>query len=226
MVSGRFDGPRLDQGPDRAVERGDPGGAGSVSDPVASSRTIGWQDLVMDSRRVCVFCGASSGNSPKYVDLAAELGAALAKAGLGLVFGAGAVGIMGAVSSAVLDAGGEAIGVIPQALMDRERSRDDLTELHVVSTMHERKALMHELSSAFVVLPGGLGTMEEFFEVLTWSQLRFHTKPIVVLDVDGYYQPLVELLDHALASGFMTAADRELVAVVESVHEVVRLVAT
>jgi uncharacterized protein (TIGR00730 family) len=180
----------------------------------------------MTSRRVCVFCGASSGNSSKYVDRAAQLGTALAGAGLGLVFGAGGVGIMGAVSNAVLDAGGEAIGVIPQALMDREHGRRDLTELRVVSTMHERKALMHDLSSAFVVLPGGLGTMEEFFEVLTWAQLGFHNKPIIVLDVDGYYQPLVELLDHALASGFMTAADRDLVAVVDSADQVVRLLST
>jgi uncharacterized protein (TIGR00730 family) len=175
----------------------------------------------MGSPRVCVFCGASSGNSGKYVDLAAELGKALAGAGFGLVFGAGGEGIMGAVSNAALGAGGEAIGVIPQALIDRESARTDLTELHVVATMHERKALMHELSSAFVVLPGGLGTMEEFFEVLTWAQLGFHDKPIIVLDVDGYYQPLVELLDHALASGFMTAEDRALVTVLDSAADVV-----
>ena len=177
----------------------------------------------MSSRRVCVFCGASSGNSEKYTGLAGDLGRALAKADLGLVFGAGGVGIMGAVSSAALAAGGEAVGVIPQALFDREAGRSDLTELHVVATMHERKALMHELSAAFVVLPGGLGTMEEFFEVLTWAQLGFHDKPIIVLDVDGYYQPLVELLDHALASGFMAESDRRLVSVVESADEVITL---
>ncbi|MCW2522786.1 MAG: hypothetical protein JWO63_1121 [Frankiales bacterium] len=177
----------------------------------------------MTSRRVCVFCGASSGNSEKYSRLASELGAALAGAGLGLVFGAGGVGIMGAVSNAVLAAGGEAVGVIPQALFDREAGRRDLTELHVVATMHERKALMHELSAAFVVLPGGLGTMEEFFEVLTWAQLGFHDKPIIVLDVDGFYQPLVELLDHALASGFMAPADRRLVTVVDTADAVVEL---
>jgi uncharacterized protein (TIGR00730 family) len=174
----------------------------------------------MDQRRVCVFCGASPGNSPKYANTARELGEALAAAGLGLVFGAGGVGIMGAVSDAVLAGGGEAIGVIPQSLRDREYARDDLTDLRIVSTMHERKALMHELSAGFVVLPGGLGTFEEFFEVLTWAQLDLHRKPIVVLDIDGYYQPLVELLDHALSSGFMGAADRALVSVVTSPAEV------
>lgn len=174
----------------------------------------------MDQRRVCVFCGASSGNSPKYARIAQELGEVLAAADLGLVFGAGGVGIMGAVSDAVLAAGGQAIGVIPQSLRDREYARNDLSELRIVSTMHERKALMHELSAGFVVLPGGLGTFEEFFEVLTWAQLDLHRKPIVVLDIDGYYQPLVELLDHALSSGFMGVADRALVSVVTSTAEV------
>jgi uncharacterized protein (TIGR00730 family) len=174
----------------------------------------------MEQRRICVFCGASSGNSPKYAKAAQDLGEALASAGLGLVFGAGGVGIMGAVSDAVLAAGGEAIGVIPQSLRDREYARTDLPDLRIVSTMHERKALMHELSAGFVVLPGGLGTFEEFFEVLTWAQLGLHRKPIVVLDIDGYYGPLVELLDHAESSGFMRAADRELVTVVETTSEV------
>jgi uncharacterized protein (TIGR00730 family) len=194
-----------------------------MSAPVTFTAYFYWNDLAMTSRRVCVFCGASSGNSEKYARLAEELGTALARAELGLVFGAGGVGIMGAISNAVLDAGGEAVGVIPQALFEREHGRADLTELHVVATMHERKALMHELSAAFVVLPGGLGTMEEFFEVLTWAQLGFHHKPIVVLDVDGYYRPLVELLDHAMASGFMASTDRRLVTVVESVAEVIAL---
>jgi uncharacterized protein (TIGR00730 family) len=174
----------------------------------------------MNQRRVCVFCGASSGDSPKYATAAEALGRALAEADLGLVFGAGGVGIMGAVSDAVLACGGDAIGVIPQSLRDREYARDDLPDLRIVSTMHERKALMHELSAGFVVLPGGLGTFEEFFEVLTWAQLGLHRKPIVVLDIDGYYRPLIELLDHAESSGFMRSADRELVTVVDSPAEV------
>jgi uncharacterized protein (TIGR00730 family) len=167
-------------------------------------------------RRVCVFCGASPGTSLKYVQTATELGQALVKADLGLVFGAGGVGIMGAVSDAVLGAGGEAVGVIPQSLMDREHGRRDLADLRVVATMHERKALMHDLSAGFVVLPGGLGTFEEFFEVLTWAQLGLHQKPIVVLDVDGYYRPLADLLDHAASSGFMKVSDRDLVAFADS----------
>jgi len=175
----------------------------------------------MDQRRVCVFCGASSGNSQRYVQAAQEVGAALVSADLGLVFGAGGVGMMGAVSDAVLAAGGEAIGVIPQSLRDREYGRGDLSDLRIVSTMHERKALMHELSAGFVVLPGGLGTFEEFFEVLTWAQLGLHRKPIVVLDIDGYYRPLIELLDHAESSGFMRAADRALVSIVDSTAEVI-----
>jgi len=174
----------------------------------------------MHPRRVCVFCGASPGNSLKYAKAAQDLGSALASADLGLVFGAGGVGIMGAVSDAVLAAGGEAIGVIPQSLRDREYARNDLSDLRIVSTMHERKALMHQLSAGFVVLPGGLGTFEEFFEVLTWAQLGLHRKPIVVLDIDGYYRPLIELLDHAESSGFMRSADRELVTVVDSTSEV------
>ena len=175
----------------------------------------------MEHRRVCVFCGASSGNSQKYVQTAQQLGKELVSAELGLVFGAGGVGIMGAVSDAVLAAGGEAVGVIPRSLRDREYARGDLSDLRIVTTMHERKALMHELSAGFVVLPGGLGTFEEFFEVLTWAQLGLHRKPIVVLDVDGYYQPLIELLDHAVTSEFMTAADRTLVSVVDSTAEVI-----
>jgi uncharacterized protein (TIGR00730 family) len=174
----------------------------------------------MDQLRVCVFCGASAGTSPKYAQTARDLGEALVAAELGLVFGAGGVGIMGAISDAVLAAGGEAIGVIPQSLVDREHGRGDLSDLRIVSTMHERKALMHELSAGFVVLPGGLGTFEEFFEVLTWAQLGLHRKPIVVLDIDGYYRPLVELLDHAESSGFIRPADRDLVTVVDSTVEV------
>ena len=176
-------------------------------------------------RRVCVFCGASPGTSLKYVQTAAELGRALVEADLGLVFGAGGVGIMGAVSDAVLGAGGEAVGVIPQSLMDREHGRRDLDDLRVVANMHERKALMHDLSAGFVVLPGGLGTFEEFFEVLTWAQLGLHEKPIVVLDVDGYYQPLVELLDHAATSGFMKPTDRDLVSFATSPSEALDILA-
>jgi len=169
---------------------------------------------------VCVFCGASSGASPVHVNSAYDLGKGLAENGFGLVFGAGGVGIMGAVSDAALAAGGEVIGVIPQALMAREYGRSDLADLRIVSSMHERKAVMHELSDAFVVLPGGLGTLEEFFEIMTWRQLGLHHKPMIVLNMDGYYTPLIDLLDHAIDQQFMTRTDRELVMILESVPEV------
>jgi uncharacterized protein (TIGR00730 family) len=177
----------------------------------------------MSPPRVCVFCGAGPGTRPEFAEAARDFGEALVAAGFGLVFGAGGVGLMGAVSDAVIKAGGDLVGVIPQSLMDREYGRTDIADLRVVGTMHERKALMHELSVGFAVLPGGLGTFEEFFEVLTWAQLGLHAKPIVVVDVGGYYAPLVELLDHALESGFLTAADRRLVQVVPSVTAAIEI---
>ena len=169
---------------------------------------------------VCVFCGSSPGTRPAFVEAATRLGEELARAGHGLVFGGGNAGLMGAVSDGVLAAGGHVTGVIPQALMDREVGRTDIDDLRVVADMHERKSLMYELADAFVTLPGGLGTFEEFFETATWSQLGFHTKPSIVLNVDGYYAPLRELLDHAVENGFVTAQNRALFTVVDSVEEV------
>jgi uncharacterized protein (TIGR00730 family) len=170
---------------------------------------------------VCVFCGASAGSRPELLNEAGRLGESLARAGFGLVYGAGGVGMMGALSDGALRAGGHVTGVIPQALMDREFGRTDLTDLRVVASMHERKALMYELSAAFVTLPGGLGTFEEFFETTTWSQLGLHAKPSLVLNVGGYYAPLDALLDHALKNGFITAEDRALVSVSDTVDELV-----
>lgn len=170
-------------------------------------------------RAVCVFCGAREGQRPEYVEAAAELGAALASADVGLVFGAGGIGIMGAVAEAALAGGGHVTGVIPQALFEREDGNSGLPELHVVDTMHERKALMHELSEAFVVLPGGLGTYEEFFEILTWRQLGFHDKPIVVVDIAGYFAPLRGIVAHGVSEGFVSAQDEALVTIVDSVAE-------
>lgn len=149
--------------------------------------------------------------------MARQLGTALANEGLGLVYGGGAVGIMGAISDAVVEAGGSVIGVIPQALRDMEQGRDDI-DLRIVSDMHERKALMYELSDAIVVLPGGIGTFEEFFEVFTWAKLGFHSKPIIVFNVGDYYTPLVELLGHAEQSGFLWPTDRSLVTIVTTVQ--------
>lgn len=159
-------------------------------------------------RRVCVYCGSRPGHRLAYAAAARALGTGLARAGVGLVTGGGAVGLMGVVADACLAAGGTAVGVIPEALAAREIGHAALTELHVVATMHERKAHMAELADAFVALPGGMGTLEEIAEMLTWAQLGLHAKPCALLDVDGYYAPLVRFLDHAAAEGFVREADR------------------
>jgi uncharacterized protein (TIGR00730 family) len=164
-------------------------------------------------RRVCVFCGASSGRLPVYADTARELGAALAAGGLGLVYGGGRVGLMGAVADGALAAGGEVVGVIPQELVDRELAHGGVSELRVVGSLHERKALMAELADAFVALPGGFGTLDELLEQLTWSQLGLHAKPIGLLDVAGYWRPLIELARHATDEGFVRPTDLASIAV-------------
>jgi uncharacterized protein (TIGR00730 family) len=160
---------------------------------------------------VCVFCGSTPGANSSFTAAAEELGRLLAEAGFGLVFGGGAAGLMGSVSDGVLRAGGAVTGVIPQALMDRELGRTDLPELHVVTSMHERKALMYELSDAFVTLPGGLGTLDEFFETATWTKLGLHRKPSLILDTDGFYAPLRAMLDHALDNEFFAHGDQDLI---------------
>ena len=163
--------------------------------------------------RICVFCGASPGFDPVHAAFAREVGAALARRGIGLVYGGGRVGLMGAVADGALDAGGEVDGVIPRALVDRELAHTGLTHLHVVGTLHERKARMVELSDAFVALAGGIGTLDELSEVLSWTQLGLHDKPIAILDPGGYYKPLVAFLDRAVAAGFVAPADRRALAV-------------
>lgn len=162
-------------------------------------------------RRVCVFCGSSRGDSPRFAEAARTLGAALARRGIELVYGGGNVGLMGEIADATLAAGGRAIGVIPRALVDKELAHAGCSELLVVDSMHTRKAKMAELADAFVALPGGFGTFEEFFEVLTWSQLGLHAKPCGVLDVDGYYRPLIALANQATARGFVRPEHRALV---------------
>src|SRR6478609_10481875 len=163
------------------------------------------------ARRVCVFCGASAGRDPGYVALAAGVGAGLAERGIALVYGGGRVGMMGAVADAALAAGGEVIGIIPRRLVDRELAHRGVTELRVVETLHERKAGMAALSDGFIALPGGLGTLEELAEVASWAQLGLHAKPIGLLGRAGYWDALVRWLDHAVAEGFLTPANRALV---------------
>jgi uncharacterized protein (TIGR00730 family) len=162
-----------------------------------------------------VFCGASSGRSPSYADAARAFGTAAASRGVGLVYGGGRVGLMGAVADAALAAGGEVIGVIPQALVDRELAHGGLTALHIVGSLHERKALMAELAEGFAALPGGFGTLDELLEQLTWSQLGLHEKPVGLLDVEGYWRPLIALARHATEEGFVREADLAAIAVAE-----------
>jgi uncharacterized protein (TIGR00730 family) len=164
-----------------------------------------------DVRRVCVFCGASSGVDPRYMAAARAVGEGLARKGIGLVYGGGRVGLMGAVAEAALAAGGEVIGVIPQGLVDRELAHPGLSELLIVETLHERKAMMAERADAFIALPGGLGTLEELAEVVSWAQLELHTKPIGLLDVGDYWALLLAWLDFAVAEGFVARTHRRLV---------------
>ena len=163
----------------------------------------------MDS--VCVFCGSRDGNDPAYVAAAQQTGAEIARRGWKLVYGGGHVGLMGAVANAALAEGGEVIGVMPRALLTREIAHPDITRLHLVTSMHRRKALMSSLSDGFLTLPGGYGTLEEFFETLTWAQLGLHTKPCALLDVLGFWNPLLAMVDNQIAGGFVPADHRQLI---------------
>ena len=170
--------------------------------------------------RVCVYCGSSAGDDPRFATVARAFGAALARAGIGVVYGGGRVGLMGAVADAALGAGGEVIGVIPRFLEEREVAHDGV-DLRVVESMHERKQLMSELSDAFVALPGGFGTFEEFFEIVTWVQLRLIDAPCIIANVDGYYDPFVALIDGAVANGFITPDNRAIVESYASLDDVI-----
>jgi uncharacterized protein (TIGR00730 family) len=163
--------------------------------------------------RLCVFCGSSPGSRPIYAQAAAQLGHQLAKSKTTLVFGGGCVGLMGILADSVLAAGGEAIGVIPKSLVEKEIAHKALTKLHVVNSMHERKALMADLADAFTLLPGAYGSWEEFFEVVTWLQLGIHQKPCAILNVAGYYDALLSLSSHALAEGFLRPAHKDMLIV-------------
>jgi uncharacterized protein (TIGR00730 family) len=167
----------------------------------------------LELRRLCVFCGSSVGGSPIYAEGAAALGRALVAANVGLVYGGGSVGLMGVLADTMLTAGGHVVGVIPQSLLDLEVGHRGLSDLRVVESMHERKALMAELADAFVALPGGIGTLEEFFEAWTWTQLGVHAKPCGLLNVAGYYAPLLACIDHMVAERFLHPAYRAMVLV-------------
>lgn len=157
----------------------------------------------MKIKNICVYCGSSPGKNPAYSKAAKNLGKALCERGIGLVYGGAAIGVMGAVANAVLEAGGQAIGVIPKSLAVKEVAHERLSELHVVASMHDRKAMMAELSDGFIALPGGWGTLEEIFEILTWAQLGFHENPCGLLNVDGYYDNLIGFLENSFQQQFV-----------------------
>jgi uncharacterized protein (TIGR00730 family) len=169
--------------------------------------------------RICVFCGSSAGAKPKYLAEAKSLGQQMAGGGWGLVYGGTSIGLMGATADAALSGGAEVIGVLPQSLQDREIAHRGLTKLHLVGSMHERKALMASLSDAFIALPGGYGTLDEFFEIVTWAQLNIHSKPCVLINTDGYYDFLLRFLDHAVREEFVRPANQSLVQVARNSAE-------
>ena len=174
--------------------------------------------------RVAVYCGSANGNNPAFLTEAQALGTAIAAAGLGLVYGGASVGLMGAVADAVLAGGAEVIGVLPDILAGKEIAHNGLTSLELVSTMHQRKARMAELADAFLVLPGGYGTLEELLEVVTWAQLQLHGKPCILINTVGYWDGLLAFLDTAVAAGFLKPKNRELMRVAESAEAAVGIV--
>lgn len=175
------------------------------------------------STRLCVYCGSNSGTEPAFAATARQLGGALARRGIGLVYGGGHVGLMGAVADAALEAGGEVIGVITEQLIGAEVAHSGLTHLEVVPTMHDRKARLDELADGFLVLPGGFGTLDEFAEVLTWNQLGLIAKPVVLLDVEGYWAPVLDWMERAVEKGFVRAAHRMLAQRAHTIDEAIAL---
>ena len=172
-----------------------------------------------EKKRVCVYCGSKTGQNGAFTKGAKTLGYALANNNIGLVYGGGSVGLMNEVANAALSRGGQVHGVIPQHLYEMEVAHEQLTALHITDTMHERKAMMAELSDAFVALPGGFGTFEELMEAITWLQLGIHDKSVILFNVDGYYDKLIEFIDHAVENGFITSDNRTSLKVANKVEE-------
>lgn len=171
-------------------------------------------------KTICIFTGSSPGHNPQHEAAARSLGGTIAARGMGIVYGGASIGLMGAVADACLDAGGSVIGVMPKALADLEIAHNGLTEQHIVATMHERKALMADMSDGFLALPGGLGTLDELFEIWTWAQLGEHQKPVAILNVNGFFDPLLAYLDHVVEEGFIKPAHRDMLIVHETADEV------
>jgi uncharacterized protein (TIGR00730 family) len=180
--------------------------------------------MTVKKNRICVFCGSGSGRSARYLQVAQDVGREIAQRKMTLVYGAGPTGMMGAVADATWDHGGDVIGVLPRMLAERKEGRSDRIDLRLVDDMNERKALMADLSDGFIVLPGGLGTYDELFEMLTWSQLRFHDKPTVIVNIDGHFDLLIKLLDQAVETGFVQPEHRSLAMITSSVADAVEIV--
>ncbi len=171
-------------------------------------------------RAICVYCGSSNRVADDHKELARRIGRQIGERGLQLVYGGGRVGLMGIAADSTLDAGGEVIGIIPAHIQELEVEHTNLTELHVVDSMHTRKRMMFDRSDAFVILPGGLGTLDEFFEIITWKQLGLHDKPVVVVNGGGYWQPMIDMLEHMIGAGFAQTAHLNLFSVVDDVDEI------
>lgn len=171
-------------------------------------------------KSLCVYCGSSGNVDQTFRDAAKDMGVAMANAGIRLVYGGGHVGLMGIIADAVMDAGGEAIGIIPEHISSREVQHKGLTELHVVDTMHTRKQMMVDKSDAFLVLPGGIGTLDELCEIMTWRQLGIHDKPIIIANIKDYWTPFLTMIDHIITQGFMRTGDGNLVTVVKDLNDV------
>jgi uncharacterized protein (TIGR00730 family) len=180
--------------------------------------------LTTRMENICLFCGSSTGNKDVYRRTARKLVGELVKRNIGIVYGGGKVGLMGEIADAVLELGGRVIGVMPRHLVEKEIAHKGLTALHVVETIHERKRLMSELADAFIALPGGYGTLEELFEILSWAELGIHQKPCGILDVNGFYQPLIRFLDFVQAEGFLRTASRKLVLVKDEAMDLVETI--
>lgn len=177
-----------------------------------------------DIKTVCVYCGSRLGNKPQFEQMADEMGNRIANAGLSLVYGAGSIGLMGVVARSAREHGADVIGIIPEHLDDVEITQDGLAELHVTDDMHQRKRMMFEKSDAFIVLPGGLGTLDETLEMMTWAQLSLHEKPIIIVNTNGYWSPLLDLVDHVVTDGFASAENAALLTVVEDPEGAIRMI--
>lgn len=174
-------------------------------------------------KTICVYCGSGKGKNPVHVAAATELGQKMAQMGIGLVYGAAVIGIMGTVAEAVLKAGGHAVGIVPHHIVDIEAPHMNLSELHMVNTMHERKQMMVDRSDAFVIFPGGLGTLDETFEILTWKQLKLHDKPVIIANINGFWDKLLQLIDYQIAEGFVRPEYRHIFEVANNVDDIFKI---